>query len=171
MKIDITAVFLLKAAVVMAAVPGTRAELPTEDVDTNGTMSLMERQEKGHGRGKATCGIYAMADYHKFIDLVYDMDNDLRDEDYTIDGGQCNRVHCYDTSALWVCNDNKDPIKLKGKEIAIALSFVRNYCCLDGPRSDSSDNVISGQQFTPWGWNANAGYGNCNDPTNIRPHM
>lgn len=64
--------------------------------------------------------------------------------------------------------DNKDAITLKGKQIAIALRFIRLHCCHVGPREN---DAISGQQFTPWGWTANAGYGNCNDPTNIRPHM
>lgn len=104
MKIDITAVFLLKTAVVTAIVLGTQAELQTDDVNTNGTMSLMERREEGHGRGRAVCGIYANADFDKFVELVYDFDNDLRDKDYTVAAGECNRVSCYDTTAIWVCN-------------------------------------------------------------------
>jgi hypothetical protein len=67
--------------------------------------------------------------------------------------------------------DNKDSITLKGKQIGMAIKWVRDHCCFAGPRSYTSDNFVSGQQFTPWGWNVNAGYGNCNDPPEIRPHM
>lgn len=102
MKISVIAAFLLKAAVAIAAVPETPAELQTEDVNTNGTMSLMEREEQGHGRGRAICGIYANGYWPKFVDLVYDLDNGLRNNDYKIEGGQCDRVQCYDTTALWV---------------------------------------------------------------------
>lgn len=72
---------------------------------------------------------------------------------------------------MYLLQDNKDTISLRGREIGNALSFIADFCCQDGPRDGSDDNVISGQQFTPWGWNVNAGYGNCNDPTSIRPHM
>ena len=65
--------------------------------------------------------------------------------------------------------DNKDPITIIGKQIAISFVYIRNYCCKVGPRSGNDDNFINGQQFTPWGWNSNAGYGNCNDPVEIRP--
>lgn len=102
MKINVVASFLLNAAVVIAVVPETPAELQTEDVNTNGTMSLMEREEGGHGRGRAICGIYANGHWPKFVDLVYALDNDLRNNNYKIEGGQCDRVQCYDTTALWV---------------------------------------------------------------------
>lgn len=106
MKIAITAAFLLKATLVIAVVPETRAELQAEDVNIKGTVALMERKlkPKTHGKGKATCGVYAMADYHKFNDLLGDMIGDLKDKEFKIDGGQCDRVHCYDTTAFYVCN-------------------------------------------------------------------
>lgn len=105
MKSTIGAIFLLKASgLVMALVPEKPAELQTEDVDTNNTMSLVERQQPGSGRGKAVCGRYANADYHKARDLLFDLDNKLAGNDYKIKPGQCNRVHCYDTSAIYVCN-------------------------------------------------------------------
>lgn len=110
MKIKVTAAFFLKAATIMTVFPGTHAELQTEDVANNGTMSLMEREEEPevHGRGRAICGIYANGFYPKFKDLVFKLDNDLKGNDYKIDGGQCDRVQCYDTTALWVCNVGHD---------------------------------------------------------------
>lgn len=105
MKRTITAIFLLKAAgLITALVPERPAELQTGDVDTNDTMTLMERQQPGSGRGKVICGKYANGDFSKSRDLIWDLDNKLSGNDYTIDGGQCNRVHCYDTTAIYVCN-------------------------------------------------------------------
>lgn len=195
MKITFTAAFLLELAAALATIP--RAELQSEDLDSNYNMSVVPRGEEGwHGSGKAVCGKYANADYGKINDLVYDMDNKNYNKEWTIGGGQCNRVSCWDTSALYVCNvsfsllllipistkqgetttnvalqDNPDPITVKGKQIGIAMKWVRLHCCFAGPRSKDSDNFVNGQQFTPWGWNVNAGYGNCRDPPEIRPHM
>lgn len=105
MKIAITVAFLLEATGLATAVaPATRDELQTEDLDTSGTMSELMSREEGHGRGRLICGGYANGDYNKIIDLIYDLDNDQRNQDFTIDAGQCNRVKCWDTSALYVCN-------------------------------------------------------------------
>lgn len=105
MKTAITAAILLGVAgIVTAGVPEPRGELQTEDVDTNSTVSLELREEKGHGSGRMLCGNYANADYDKFTDLVFILDNADRNKKYTIQGGQCDRVSCQDTSALYVCN-------------------------------------------------------------------
>lgn len=170
MKIVVSALILLQAVgLVTAVVPGTRVELETEDVDNNGTMALAERQEKGHGRGRAICGKYANGNYVMSKKLIWELDNKLANRDYTIGAGQCDRVHCWDTTGIYVCNDNKKPITLKGKEISISLYYIRTMCCHMGPRTKTTDNALSGKQFTPWGWNSNIGYANCNDPPSIRP--
>ena len=107
MKISVTAAFLFETAFLAAAVvPETGVELRSEDLDSNSTVSLIGRGEEDgwHGRGRVMCGIYANANYDKFVDLVYDMDNKHKYKEWTIGGGACNRVSCYDTTALYVCN-------------------------------------------------------------------
>lgn len=104
MKVGITAAILLQAAgIVTAGAPEPRGELQTEDVDTNSTFSL-EAREEGHGRGQVLCGPYANADRSKALELIYILDNADRGKKYTIKPGQCDRVACQDTSALYVCN-------------------------------------------------------------------
>lgn len=120
MKSIITAAFLLGAAglvsaAVPAAIPKPSTELLAEDAaDYNGTMSLTPRKvEYGHSRGRVICGKYPNANYVMFGKLVYNFDNDDRKKEFTIAGGQCDRVSCYDTTALYVCN----------------VSFAHHYSC------------------------------------------
>ena len=111
MKIAITTAVLLGAAGLVAAgvtagVPASRADLLAGDAaDSNGTVSLTPRKAQyGHARGRVICGKYANANYDMFGDLVYKLDNGNRNKEFTIAGGQCDRVSCYDTTALYVCN-------------------------------------------------------------------
>lgn len=111
MKITFTAAFLLELAAALATVP--RADLQSEDLDSNYTMSVVPRgEEDWHGTGKVVCGKYANANYGKINDLVFAMDNKDYNTEWTIGGGQCNRVSCWDTSALYVCNVSVSPVLL-----------------------------------------------------------
>lgn len=115
MKITFTAALLLELVAALATVP--RAELQPEDLDSNYTMSVVPRGEEGwHGTGKVVCGKYANANYHKMVDLVFDMDNKNYNTEWTIGGGQCNRVSCWDTSALYVCNVSVSPITTRANQ-------------------------------------------------------
>lgn len=108
MKAHVTAIFLLQLAG-LAVAQGTTpsAELQPEELDSNNTMSIAARneQEKNwHGSGAVVCGIYANAKPKKIRDFAYDLDNKDYNKKWTIGAGQCNRVKCWDTSALYVCN-------------------------------------------------------------------
>lgn len=56
--------------------------------------------------GTLHCGIFGSGDKSTIENLNYDMraGGKLTDKTYIIGPGQCNRVHCYDTSAIYVCN-------------------------------------------------------------------
>ncbi|POS68767.1 hypothetical protein DHEL01_v212839 [Diaporthe helianthi] len=174
MKTFVTAIFLLQlVGLAIARTTSPSTELQPEELDSNNTMSIAARnkedEKKWHGSGTVICGIYANANPKKIRDFAYDLDNKDYNKQWTIGAGQCNRVKCWDTSALYVCNDNKHKITLKGKQIGMATLWIRNHCCLASSEITPTDNQLNGQQFTPWGWNVNAAYGNCNDPPTIRP--
>lgn len=56
--------------------------------------------------GTLHCGIFGTGDKSTIENLNYDLrpGGKLTDKTFTIGPGQCNRVHCYDTSAIYVCN-------------------------------------------------------------------
>lgn len=108
MKTPVTAIFLLQlAGLAVAQDMSPSAELQLEELDSNNTMSIAARneQEKNwHGSGAVVCGIYENAKPKKIRDFAYDLDNKDYNKEWTIGAGQCNRVKCWDTSALYVCN-------------------------------------------------------------------
>ncbi|KAI3390634.1 hypothetical protein diail_9013, partial [Diaporthe ilicicola] len=169
MKIALITTLILKAAgFVAAAVTALPSRDFSEDFGSNTTESTIERRSGyGHGEGRVICGLYANADYVMIADLSHSLENKDKDRTWDIGPKACNRVTCWDTSAIYICNDNEHQITVTGPEISKATRWIRYHCCGEY----SNKEIINGQQFTPWGWNANVGYGNCRDPPQIRPHM
>lgn len=188
MKTTLTSTLLLAASLVKAAAAAPPLEDLSEDSSSNGTFSNIERRY-GHATGRVICGKYANGDYIRLWNLAYALDNKDADTKWDIGPKACNRVTCWDTTAIYVCNvslhnfriadpvekykvtnfvaqDNDHQITVTGKDISITTVYIRNHCC-----GATGQSFISGQQFTPWGWNTNIGYGNCRDPPSIRPHM
>ncbi|KAJ0120845.1 hypothetical protein J7T55_015580 [Diaporthe amygdali] len=165
MKTTLTSTLLLAASLVKAAAAAPPSEDLSEDSSSNGTFSNIERRY-GHATGRVICGKYANGDYIRLWNLAYALDNKDADTKWDIGPKACNRVTCWDTTAIYVCNDNDHQITVTGKDISITTVYIRNHCC-----GATGQSFISGQQFTPWGWNTNIGYGNCRDPPSIRPHM
>ncbi|KAL1883344.1 hypothetical protein Daus18300_000402 [Diaporthe australafricana] len=171
MKIALTTTLLLQAAGLVAA--GVAA--PSSDELSEGSTltttestneeSTIERRAYGHGTGRVICGRFANADGPMAKDLIRSLENKDKDKTWDVGPGACNRVTCWDTSAIYVCNDNKFKITVRGEEVAQSLGYIRKNCCNKNDKS-----FLAGQQFTPWGWNSAVAYGNCRDPPQIRPH-
>jgi hypothetical protein len=110
MKTPFTIAFLLAAAGLAAAtlaVAGPPAKLQSQDLHSDYTMPIESREDqeaKWHGRGKVVCGVYANANFFKTNDFAWDFDNTDYNKEWTIGAGQCNRVKCWDTTAVYVCN-------------------------------------------------------------------
>lgn len=80
---------------------------------------------------------------------------------YTIQAGACQRVFCYDTSAVYVCNDNTQvpSLTIAGFDIGWMVDRLSLLCC-------DPHHASSAQLFHPTAqWNTIVGYGNCrHDP-------
>ena len=82
---------------------------------------------------------------------------------YTLQPGVCQRVYCYDTTAVYVCNNDNDPqapnVTMAGYDVGWMADRLSLLCC-------DSHHASSAQLFHPTaGWNTVVGYGNCrHDP-------
>ncbi|CAK7225079.1 hypothetical protein SCUCBS95973_005738 [Sporothrix curviconia] len=85
---------------------------------------------------------------------------------YTLQAGTCERVYCYDTSAVYVCNNNVQvpggttgTAAIAGYDIGWMADRLSLLCC-------DPHHGTSAQLFHPTaGWNTVVGYGNCrHDP-------
>ncbi|KJR88183.1 uncharacterized protein SPSK_07918 [Sporothrix schenckii 1099-18] len=83
---------------------------------------------------------------------------------YSLPPGACQRVYCYDTTAVYVCNSNSDDglapnVTMTGYGVGWMADRLSLLCC-------DSHHAASAQLFHPTaGWNTVVGYGNCrHDP-------
>lgn len=82
---------------------------------------------------------------------------------YTLQAGSCQRVYCYDTTAVYACNNDNDPlapnVTMTGYDVGWMADRLSLLCC-------DSHHASSAQLFHPTaGWNTVVGYGNCrHDP-------
>lgn len=54
--------------------------------------------------GTLHCGIFASGNKDKVSDLELELRGGQAGKSWTIGPGQCNRVHCADTTGVYVCN-------------------------------------------------------------------
>lgn len=54
--------------------------------------------------GTLHCGIFGSGNKDKVYDLEKDLSGNLASRSWTIPPGGCNRVHCADTTGIYVCN-------------------------------------------------------------------
>lgn len=73
----------------------------------------------------------------------------------------CARLACADTTAAYLCNDNGFPI-------APSCQYLYSYTW-DIWKSCAFNGGFSGQEYDTDGYNVVLAYGNCNDPSNVRP--
>ncbi|KAK7724128.1 hypothetical protein SLS64_000462 [Diaporthe eres] len=124
--------------------------------------------------GTLYCGNFGSADKDTVSGLERDLSTgNLKDKWYHIKAGECNRVHCDDTSGIYVCNDGDLEIPLSGSMIGKGVRCISEKCCRDDVYGLGQQNTgQSGQKFFQGlgvNFNIAIAYGNCGDPVNIRP--
>lgn len=120
--------------------------------------------------GMRFCGVFAAANRYDEVDLIDPLGRTTwsstgyqGNQKWTIPARGCNRVRCYNTSAVYVCSDSTMDLVLHGKDIFPVAKMVTDNCCPSGSKQ------VAGQQFTQWGWNVVIGYGNCNHDVYQKP--
>ncbi|KAG8160526.1 hypothetical protein KVR01_010062 [Diaporthe batatas] len=131
------------------------------------------KQSQHSDSGRLHCGIFGSGAINTAQDMYSKMRyKSLKDKMFTIKPGQCDRVHCYDTTGIYVCNDGPVNVALKGEWIAKGIRCILDNCCKTEMTGFKYHNGISGQYFIKGmgqNMNINVGYGNCRDPPSIRP--
>ena len=70
------------------------------------------------------CGLYSTADH---LDTHTNMKNlGKKDGSATITANSCNRVGCYNTSGVYVCNDTSEDMDIPFDEIARQIQWIRD---------------------------------------------
>ncbi|KAK0652516.1 hypothetical protein B0T16DRAFT_454878 [Cercophora newfieldiana] len=99
------------------------------------------------------CGIFDTANTYDADGILQWLDD--KGGDCVTEAKTCTRHACYDTSAVYVCNDNNYAISQKCADVADFGRAIIGNCC--------NTRSTSGQHFSDsQGFNIVVGYGNCN---------
>lgn len=108
------------------------------------------------------CGLYSTADKRNAVQLLYDLRK--RGGTCVTPTKKCTRHACWNTSGVYICNDNDHDVSLDCEIVANFAASVANNCCT------ATKSGVSGQQWSDQNWNAIISYANCNhDASGDRP--
>ncbi|ROW04344.1 hypothetical protein VSDG_00993 [Cytospora chrysosperma] len=125
--------------------------------------------------GTLVCGSFATGSKNQAPGLVADLRSGgkISDKTWDIEAGTCNRVHCWDTTGIYICNDAGRSLTVRGTDIGDAAQHIYDNCCRTDYTSNNKFNAgISGQKFVKNGtvdFNVVLGYGDCQHSADIRP--
>ncbi|ROW03756.1 hypothetical protein VMCG_05419 [Cytospora schulzeri] len=125
--------------------------------------------------GTLVCGSFATGSKDQAPGLVSDLRSGgkIARKTFLIKAGACNRAHCWDTTAIYICNDASRDLIVRGTDIGDAAQHIYNNCCRTDYTNNKFNAGISGQKFVRDGkvdYNVVLGYGNCRDSPDIRPY-
>lgn len=156
----------------VVADPGFQGDLADRDLfDASGLhlkTDLEKRNQIQKRNGWLHCGNLPDGDRPNSLRLL----NELKGSgtQYTINGGTCLRVKCWNTTGIYVCNDQRNGVTVSGQAIWERGWIIANRCCLGGI-AGTWNPQINGQQFTDaqGGYNVLIGYANCNHWAGRKP--
>ncbi|KAK3709709.1 hypothetical protein LTR37_010736 [Vermiconidia calcicola] len=110
------------------------------------------------------CGLYPSADIANNGENLRNLED--KGGDVTVSANSCNRIGCFNTSGVYVCNDNDEDITIPMSEATEQMLYLMSICI--GGNSIGKD-AVSGRVKVDAGWNMNVGYCNGNDSPSIPP--
>ncbi|KAK3680950.1 hypothetical protein LTR37_021006 [Vermiconidia calcicola] len=154
MPFNVQSLAILAAA--FSLVESSPLTLPKASIDPKfaARQSLAKREVTG-----IACGLYSTGNE---ADIGEGLGEDA--DTITVAPRSCNRIGCYDTSGVSICNDQDADLSFPMQEAIDNMNFLKGVC--HGPASGEGYYYISGQMFITdhGGYNLNIGYCNNNDP-------
>ncbi|KAF3766075.1 hypothetical protein M406DRAFT_68456 [Cryphonectria parasitica EP155] len=126
--------------------------------------------------GTLFCGNFATGAKGTASGLLTDLDagahGKISRKEFTVAAGGCQRVTCWDTTGIYVCNDESTTLTLSGNDVWYAANSVYKLCCRQDYSGLTYNPGISGQKFIrtdTHDYNVVIGYGDCKHPVDVRP--
>ncbi|KAJ4313268.1 hypothetical protein N0V84_009496 [Fusarium piperis] len=139
---------------------GTVEEITSKVKKTNPDFGLEIRPEKRAEFGKVNCGWggsgkasgLAIGDGIKYLNGFGDGYCGLDDGPY-----KCARISCSYNSAIWLCNDNDTPLRVRCGDLEPFIRKIVDDCYTWG----FGEPMVQGQIFTNENWNVILGKDKC----------
>ncbi|PSS00603.1 hypothetical protein BD289DRAFT_479478 [Coniella lustricola] len=149
-----------------------------ESTTNNATVHLEQQIIRATGSldGTLFCGNFATGSKATAAGLLTDLDaganGKISHSEFVNSAGACQRVTCWDTTGVYVCNDESQSLTISGNQVYTAANSVYKLCCRVDYSGLTYNPGISGQKFIKTGeynYNVIISYGDCNHPVNVRP--
>ncbi|KUI53629.1 hypothetical protein VP1G_01047 [Cytospora mali] len=142
---------------------GTAEHLPDNGDGPSPSGSHLSGGPYTYGDYWYYCGNFATGDREDLNTGEEKLMDDVRYNDCWAPANGCLRLFCYETSAIYLCNDNDHELDISCYNDGYLARRIREACC---PSAG-----ISGQMFHPTdNYNVVVGYGNCNHNLLVPPY-
>lgn len=96
---------LLTSTVLTLLLLGNSLAAPGAELPSHEDAAIISRAD-GSVDGTLTCGTFATGSKHQAPGLVSDLraGGKIADKTWDVKAGACNRVHCWDTTGIYICN-------------------------------------------------------------------
>ncbi|KAK3715564.1 hypothetical protein LTR37_007052 [Vermiconidia calcicola] len=128
--------------------------------NTIAPFSLQGRNLVKRGVTEVICGIYPSVDVYDDLGTGGRL-ADKGDQNVLVAANSCNRVGYWDTSGVYVCNDQSVDLNVPMSKVVELHNYMQKICLASPDGSDSQENG-SGRVTTDeyGGFNVNIGYAN-----------
>ncbi|KAK5163345.1 uncharacterized protein LTR77_010718 [Saxophila tyrrhenica] len=125
---------------------------------------ILQKRYNTHTLTSISCGGYSTADT---VDTGKNINNLNNGDEKTVAAGTCNRIGCYNTSGVYVCNDNDFDITFTGADGSAFAGLILGVCYDGG----EGHHPVSGQAFTSDndGFNVVVGFCDNDDDVATKP--
>ncbi|KAK3710743.1 hypothetical protein LTR37_010162 [Vermiconidia calcicola] len=124
----------------------------------------LQKRYNEHSLTSISCGLYSSADT---VDTSHNIDNLNNGNEKPIAAGTCNRIGCFNTSGVYVCNDNAEDITVTNADGSAFAGLIAGVCYNGG----EGHHPLSGQAFTSdqGGYNVVVAFCDSHDPVDTPP--
>ncbi|KAK5170894.1 uncharacterized protein LTR77_004038 [Saxophila tyrrhenica] len=139
-------------------------------ITLNATM-MMDGLLMKRDLSEVICGFYPSADGWETENKNEPNLRGKGDQNVHVAAGSCSRVGCYNTSGVYVCNDQDSDLDVPMNEVVDLLDYLGQICLHKKTDDGGQDGNGSGRVTTTdrGGYNVNIGYCNGNDSPSIPP--
>ena len=109
---------------------------------TNNPRQAVRRALMKRGNTSVACGLWATANWSDVGDGLGEDSTD----DITVGPQSCARIGCYDTSGVYICNDQDVEITIPMEEAVAQKDFLNDLCHKSG--QGEGYYAVSGQVFS-----------------------
>lgn len=114
---------LLATTICSVLVTASPIRKPTDNPMSTNPANVLRRAIQKRDNTGVACGLWATSNW---ADTGKNLGEDA--DEVTISAGECGRIGCYDTSGVYICNDQDVEITIPMEEAIDQVDFLKDLC-------------------------------------------